>query len=441
MKAAAVIIILLGLCLAGIAQEEAKKYTLEECIEIGLEQSAAAANARRDQEISAAAVVQARSQALPHLSLRGAYNRLDELQEIPLDEESPVELGTLDNYSADITISQLLYSGGKVGAALRAAKTTRSFADWSRADTESILIKDIRVGFYDILQARAAAEVVEKSVSQLESLLAQTEERYRNGTVSEFDVITARVRLANEQPTLIQARNRYEVGTEVFKGLLNLDTASFEIEGELVCEPVNADLQDLIESALLNRPALRVLEAVGQLRKEDLAAAKSGRYPSLAAMFTYNGANSYQFVSFDNNWEWHWNAGLVLQWDLWDGGLTAGTVREKKLELAKSRTDLEEMNKAVRLEVQTAFLDMKHALEAVEAGRGNVELAEKALAIARTRHEQGMATYLEFTDSNLALSRAGLAYSQSLRDHANAVARLKYACGLDDLELHKETDK
>jgi outer membrane protein TolC len=73
---------------------------------------------------------------------------------------------------------------------------------------------------------------------------------------------------------------------------------------------------------------------------------------------------------------------------------------------------------------------MKHARDTVLSNRDNVGLASKALEIARERHRSGLATYLEFTDANVALNRARLSYLGAIHDHASAVARLEYVCGM-----------
>ena len=74
-------------------------------------------------------------------------------------------------------------------------------------------------------------------------------------------------------------------------------------------------------------------------------------------------------------------------------------------------------------------MDLKQAEETVSASRDTVELAEKSLEIARARYENGLATYLDFTDANLSLNLARLTRLQALHDHMNALARLRQASG------------
>ena len=63
------------------------------------------------------------------------------------------------------------------------------------------------------------------------------------------------------------------------------------------------------------------------------------------------------------------------------------------------------------------------------ASRETVELAEKSLEIAKVRYDNGLATYLDYTDANLALRTARLTRLQALHDHLNSLARLQQASG------------
>ncbi|MFO7870525.1 MAG: TolC family protein [Kiritimatiellia bacterium] len=402
-------------------------YTLEDCIEAGLENSARIKTASADRAIADYLVEQARSSALPKVSLSGRYTRQDELQEVSFGEQT-TEVGSLNNYSVEAGVNQLLYSGGKVRSALRAARLSRKLASSSKRETELSLVRDIRDGFYGVLLARDSVSVREDSVKQLESLVKQAEAKHKTGAGSEFNVLRAKVELANEKPALIAARAGYETALAAFRRLLGIEE-EIALRGELSFVPFEGEYDDLVAEALSNRPALRRSEVAVELRKEDVSAAKAGYMPEVNAFFNYTGTKPYGFVTADDEWEWHWSTGLMLNWSLWDSGLTSGRVGEKQQELVKARTAREDLERAVKLQVKTAYLDMKHAAEAVKAGKGNVRLAEKALEIAATRLETGAGTHLEFTDANVALSTAKLGYLGAVMDHMNAVSRLKAAIG------------
>ncbi len=403
-------------------------YTLKDCVQIGLSESGPARNAQLDQKIAYTQLRQAYGLALPALSVGATYTRLDELQEIDFGGD-PQTLGNIDNYDVTASVDQLLYAGGQVGAALRAAKSARAYADAAREATEALLISDIETRFFGILLSREVVAVQEASVEQLRGFVDQTQKRMASGASSEFDLLTARVRLANEMPKLIAARNQNELVVADFVAVLNLP-AEGVFTGQLERADIDMSLDDMLRLALANRADLARSELLVELGREAVVSARSEGLPELRGFFNYNGANSYQFVSFDEDWEWHWNAGFVLSWNIWDGDMTRYAVKQKQAEQAKLVTDDEEVLKLVKLEVRRAYLALEYARESIVASRDNVALAERALAIARTRHETGLATYLEFTDANLALSTARLTRLQALHDHAVAVSAACYACGM-----------
>lgn len=415
-------------------------FTLDECIRIGMKRSATALNARRDQDIAGATVTRTRSEIFPQVSANGGYTRLDEIQSMNIGGQS-VEMGTLNNYSVDFKATQLLYSGGRLGAAIEASKLAGVYAEWALADVEAGLIRDIRTGFYDILLAKSMVTVKEESIQQIQSLVDQTEQKFKNGRVSEFDLLSARVRLANEKPELIRARNLLQLATESFKRLINVEDEKFDVQGTLEFYAATNSIDSLCLSALLNRPALREMETGVALREQDLQAARAPYYPTINSYFLYSGANSYGFISVNDNWQWRWTAGVTASWSLWDSGLTRSSVHIKQIEVDKAKTTLADTRKAIVLEIKQAYLDMQRAGETIEAGRGNVDMAGKALSISKSRLDSGLATYLEFSDANQALREAQFSLSLALRDYMAAAARLRYAAGIGESLDHQAGDR
>lgn len=402
-------------------------YTLAECLELGLRQAAAARNALRDEQIAGTRIGQVRAQVLPHLGAQGSYTRMDEVPAFEFDGER-YEMGREDNLAAGVEARQLLYSGGSVGAALKAAKLYRAVAQERVRGVNNGLIRDIRTAFNDILLADEQVQVQAASLAQLEDLLAQAESRYRQQTVAEFDVLTARVKVANHRPLLIHARKQAELARAAFRNLVQLEPVDFELKGELRYVPVERPLEEWQERGAQQRPELLEQRKYLGMWQADIRAEQGGYLPQIHAFANYEGTDP-ESGSARDAWKWGWSAGVAAEWDIFDGLLRRNRVREKSLELEKARETLADTERQVALEVQTAFLDLEQAAETVAASRETVELAEKSLEIARARYDNGLATYLDYTDANLALRVAQLTRLQALHDHMNALARLEQASG------------
>lgn len=403
-------------------------YTLDECIAAGLQHSLELSNARRGELLAAEKVRQVRAQALPSLDASSSYTRLDEIPTFPGFDEP---FGREDNYAAGVEAGQLLYSGGGVRAALRAARDYRAHASQDTRRKRSELIRDIRQTFYEALYVRKSAEVAEASVKQLSDFEKQARTRYKNATASEYDWLSAQVNLANEKPKLVQARNRFELVMASLKDLIYLDDEVFEITGELEYHPAEFTLEELIETAARNRPEMRQAQLNVQMREESMRVARSDYLPEIRAFANYKGTNPGDENPSADDWEWGWNAGLSASWSIMDGGLKKAELRTARLQRDIAVTEQENLRRSIALEIKNALLTLRHAEEVVLSTKETVALAEKALQIARVRYDEGLATHLEFADSNLALNNAKLYHLMALKSHQQALAALDYACGVN----------
>ncbi|MGD9873013.1 MAG: TolC family protein [Kiritimatiellia bacterium] len=412
-----------------------RAYTMEECIETGLERSLKLSNARRGEHMAEETIRRIRAQALPSLDASSTYTRLGEVYSFPGVDEP---FGREDNYTAGVEAGQLLYSGGGVRAALRAARDYREFASQDTARQKSVLIRDIRQTFVEALYARKAVEVAEASVDQLAAFEKQAKTRYKNETTSEFDWLSAQVNLANEKPKLVQARNQLELVMTALKDLVYAEDDDFSITGELEYRPAKISLEELNEMADRNRPELRQAQLNVQMQEENIRVARSDYFPEIRAFANYSGTNPGQEEPAVEEWEWGWNAGLTASWSIMDGGLKKAEIRTTRMKRDIAVTEQEDLRIQIRQEIKNAFLALQHAEEVVLSTQESVALAEKALEIARVRYDEGLATHLEFADSNLALRSAKLYHYMALKSHQQALAALDYACGVNDLKDNAE---
>ena len=406
----------------------AHRYTLADCLRLGLERAVPVQNAKRDERIAEARIGEVRAQVLPSLKAHGGYTRLADTYSFDTGQ-GQIDIGRLNNYTASAELSQLLYDGGSVSAALGAARLYRARAAEGTRMAQAARARDIRVAFYGVLLAAQTVAVEEAALGQLRGLVAQAEAKFQHEAASEFDRLSARVRLANEQPVLIRARLDAQVARAALRNLLVLDEPAFELDGELAFAPSAVSLALAQDFGRLNRPEiLQQHQRIG-LDQADVRVEQGGYFPELRARAAYNGQDPEDVFSSRDSWDWRWEAGLTAEWSLFDGQRRQHVLRQKTLELEKSRADLGEIERAVALEIEEAYLELTHAAEAVAASRETAGPAERGLELAKARYAASLSTYLDFADTNLALRTARLAQARALCEHLQALARLDYACG------------
>ncbi len=409
------------------AEHALPSYTLEQCIVMALARSLDVENTVRDEQIARERIEQVRATLLPQVSANASYTRLDE-GEPP--REPGTGVGVENQYAAGLQLRQLLYSGGSVKAALSAAGNFRKYTANARLEQEAALVRDTIKHFYKVLFAEMRLTVTRDSLRQLEDLERQAEQKFKHQTLSEFEWLSARVNTANERPRLVADRNTLALERAAFRELVSIEEQEFMLDGELAYKPFEGTLEELCAVGLRYRPELRQAEANIGMRAADVRSSQSDYHPEIHLMAGYQGLQPLPEDPADESWDWSWSAGVTVSWAIFDGGLRRATVAEKRLSQAKAEIHLEDLKRKITLEIQQNYLTLHNALEIVSSSLDNIELAEKALEISRVRYHKGLATSLEFSDRNLALSTARLNYFAALTQSLQSRADLWYACGL-----------
>jgi outer membrane protein TolC len=298
----------------------------------------------------------------------------------------------------------------------------------------------VRIAYDDVLVAAQQIAVNESSVKLLTRELDDVKRRFDAGTVPQFDVLRARVALANERPQLIQARNSYRIGKNNLLNLLGVNLPNtiwedipLELSDTLEARPYQVDLPSALGRALDTRPELAALRKAEALRREDLITAQ-GHYKPTASIF---GGYQWQSLLYQNDLGYDlngWVAGAQVSWSLFDGQLTRGKVAEARARYEHAKLDIDDTSRQIELDVRTAYSNFIEAREVLESQKTVQEEAEEALRLAEARASAGSGTQLDVLDAQTSLTQARTTQVQALHDYAVARARLQRAMG-DDMEI------
>jgi outer membrane protein TolC len=410
--------------------------SLMSALNTALQQNPTILKAQNDLEASYGVVVQTRAVALPQVVASGQYKDTDRnaLESFPNAPSSPDQ-----NWNAGVQVVQSIYQGGKLMAAVRAAKVTKqqALAQYQATLTDTLL--SVRLAYYDILLAAEQITVNEASVKLLQKELDDQQRRFDAGTVPNFNVLRAKVSVANARPPLIQAQNNYRIAKNNLANLLgyNLprdiwENIPLKLTDTLDAIPYQINLPDALQQALNNRPELVALRKTEELQRLNITDASSGYKPSLSVFAGYNWFNA-QFtppVTLDHDIN-GWNAGAQVSWDIFDGMLTHGKVIQAKALYTKSITAVDEEMRDIELEVRTAYSDFLEAQEVLESQKTVQDEAEESLREANSRAEAGTGTQLDVLDAENSLTQARSTQVQALHDYDAARARFERAIGAD----------
>ncbi len=327
--------------------------------------------------------------------------------------------------ASDLTVRQLLSDGGKTRASIAGASFDLSATEKAAARTWQERAYVVKEAFFGLLRSREDEKVAVETVALYEAQLKQAEAFYGAGSSAKIDVTAAEVNLSQSRLELAKARAAASVSVASLESAIGTrlpDRAVF-LEAPAATPQVSQGLDGAVLEALANRSDILAGEDRLRSAEETLKAVAKGLNPSLSV------SGGYGFSDTSSGWNDEWNAGLSLSIPLYDGGATAARTASSRADLEIARAEQEKLRIQVRLEVETAVLDLETASEQVQTAGVGLRQAKENLELARGRYRVGVGTSLEVTDAAEKYSSANKALVQARYDLQVAGAALEKALG------------
>ncbi len=419
-----------------IAFGEARTLSLEQCLQIAVENSPLVGTSRQQLQSARTNVLRSYGSFLPSasLSMTAGHSFIGPTGSIAIDSQGRAVKPTgfdYESYSFGLSSNVTVFDWGANVKRLSEAKSSAQGAlhdlQWQKDNVTAIVIRS----YYNLLRMKKLEEVQEQGVQAAERNLEQVEAFYTIGSNTKADVLQARVRLANTQLSLITARNNHQLARAKLLSDLNLPLEEdFKIVESINIQSVALDLEEEIEYMFTHRSDLLSLRSRVQAAKSGLVAAQNSRWPTLTAYFQY-GWNDRQFPDDANFFksEYSWGLGLSLNFDLFDRFNTKSQILSAKAQSRIAEYNLQLGKLDAVYEVRQLMLSLKEATERINLSEETVSQAEENLRLAEERYRVGAGTILETIEAGVLLTEAQANLVQAQCDYLIAKADFLRATG------------
>ncbi len=426
---------LLALVAMNAQAQDTLRISLQEAIQIALSENPTIKVADQEIQLKKEANREVIWGLLPEVSLVGSFNHTIEKQSFAIMGEV-MRVGTMNNASGGLTASLPVFAPA-LYQSMKLTKNDVKLAMEKARSSRLDMVNQVTKAFYQLLLAQDSYKVLQKSYKQSEDNFNVVNAKFQQGTVSEYDKISADVQMRSLKPNVVSAGNGVNLAMLQLKVLLGMESD--------VPVVVEGNLKDY-EMAMFTRQAqprpadivggnttLRQLDLNQDMLKRNLKLKYTNFMPTLALSF------QYMYTSMSENWQishYKWNpyatVGLSLSIPLFKGG-NFSQVKQAKLQL--KQLDMTRINTERQLKMQAqSYLDnMAASTEQVVSNKEAVLQAEKGRTIAEKRYEVGRGTILELNSSEVALTQAQLTYNQSIYDYLVAKADLDLVMGVEDV--------
>ena len=432
-------------CAAGVAlplsaqQVDEMVLSLDRAVELGLRNNESLLSTRLEEDRARARVREAYSEALPKLDFNSSITRNWALPEFNFGGQT-FKVGTDNVLNFGIDLSQNIYRGGQVRVGLRIARYFQQISESNTDRMRGDIVHRVHSGYYDVLLAEATLEVStaahDRAVAQYEGV----QRYFEAGTVSDYDVLRARVEVTNALPPVTQARNRLAIAKADLKRLIGLPrqvrircTGSLDVDVTGLPE----DIDTAVDQALTNRSDLKAARLQTSMNDAAIRLARgaNGLNVSLSAGYLMQaqvndpGVKSIGFNDFSRSW----NTLINVSIPVFDGRQNSGRIMQAQADYERSRYVESQLGKQIEVDATEAVLNVVEASERVRAGEEAVELANRGLSIAQVQYEGGVSTQLELIDAQFILKQAETDHVTAKYDYATAAANLRNILGMMDV--------
>jgi len=425
-RAALLSLITLFISAIALAQE----LTLSEAQKMAEEQSPKIRLLQSDVEIARQTTKKAIAPHLPQVAGTGRYllDNKFKVEQISLGGP-PIEFPLVEPYTTfTLGASLLLFDGFGTWNSYRSASLAHSASELQLERAKFQLEQDIRVRFFQALGAQQLVEVAEQNVKALEAHLHDVENQVKGGIVTRLDVLRVEVQLedartdllaAEDNSVLAQAKLAQAIGVEKFSG------------------PLKGALPDLSQSSLGKvdlTPGERTDRKAQVLREESAmraAQASKGVWFPKVSIFGqqdwYNFAN--RSLGTDSNFKDAYTIGLLMTWNLFDGGASLATQQIAAEQIKKSQEELRALDQSIPIDVDFWKRKLTHGIAVYKAGINGVKKSQETVRLAKNAVRAGTRTNTEVLDAerDLNLSKAKVVKSQV--EAIESVSNLELALG------------
>lgn len=278
------------------AEKNILTLTLDKALEIALDENPTIKVAEEEVALKKVASKEAWQSLLPEASIAGSVDHTIKAAEMKLND-NVFKMGQdgSNTANAGLSINLPLFVPG-VYRAMSMTKTDIELAVEKSRASKLDLVNQVSKAYYQLMLAQDSYEVLQGSYKLAEDNYNVVNAKYQQGTVSEYDKISAEVQMRSIKPNLISAANAVtlaklqlkvlmgitaDVEIKINDSLTNYETAMFA--NQLREENVNLD----------NNTTMKQLDLNMKLLEKNVKSLKTNFMPTLSMSFSYQYQSLY----------------------------------------------------------------------------------------------------------------------------------------------------
>jgi outer membrane protein len=417
--------------------------TLQQAVDIAVVQSPAFATERAQYQAIFAKVGAEESALFPNLSgdasVQRSYggSRTSSTTGVTTTATAPPgQTGPFTTIEGEVTLSQLIFDGGRAIAAIRSAKEANFAGRDSLLRELQTLAFNVATAYYNVLEANATVAADQSLVREFELNENFVRAEIRTGAAARSDLAAAQFQTAQARGSLITAQGQAISAQATFATTLGLDADTQAVPQTIsttVPQVRALSYAQSLQEALTLRPDYLSAQQTVYSSQDNLRFAKLARFPSI----NLNASDGYgeQLPTTTPKLVNSQTLGASLTVPIFDQGVTNFNVATAASQLDQASAGLIQTKLTVESDVRSALANLISARATYIQDQAEFQSGTVNLQATQAQYRVGATTITALVTAEATLATAQRDYISGLYNEHLAEEQYTFALGAGDLKL------
>lgn len=395
----------------------ARDLTLDQAIDLSLNNSKEMRISEKNLDISKLNVSKAFKNALPSVTYTGAYTVGEHERQI-LTQSERNYASKKRGYTQNIKLTQPLFTGGVVTAGIKGAKAYENIASYSFLQSKIKNRLDTIKIFSDIINAQRNLEALSYSEEVLLKRYQKQEEQLKLRLITKPDILQTEYSIEDIRAQMINVKNVVDTNMEklyIRTGISKsepLNLVPFDIPNNF-SEKINldSDLKQAINESL----SAKVAEEQVKVASATRMAAVGDLLPQVSAFASYGTGERTTFERSYRDGEW--TGGVQVSWKVFSFGSDLDNYRVAKLQEEQEELRETSTKENIEIDVRSAYLNVLSLEKQIASQAKALEAAKVNFELNQEKYDAGLISTVDYLDFENTYRQARIAYNKVLLDY------------------------
>jgi len=335
--------------------------------------------------------------------------------------------GASNSYSAGLSMSYDVFTGGRRGAQRRRAEANTTSAEASLVEQRFNVILATKRAFFDVRRAAELSAVNQANVERAEQALDAANRRLAVGTATRSDVLRAQLELNNAKNAVLNSQNQRRSAAFSLGAQIGVEGPALPVmDSVVVPRALSMSNEQIVSLAIDAAPAVRSAEASLDAARASASVSRASYFPTLRFSSGYDWSNNEMNIESGRT---SWSLRLNLSYPIFNGFTREADVANANIQTRTATADLHAAQRQARADAERVLGALNLAEEQLALRREALAVAEEDLRVQQERYRLGMTTILELLTSQSALRSAESNLVTARYDYEIARAELEALVG------------